>query len=56
MGLSMKVNDIVVHPRLGIGRVLSIEKRDRAMVLFCENSECVVRIGKQKDLEILNKN
>ena len=51
----MKKDDLVSHPKLGIGRVLSIEKRCRVMVLFYENTEFVVRIGKQKDLIILNK-
>lgn len=46
----MKQGDIVYHPKLGKGRVLSIEKRDRVMVLFYEKTEYVVRIGKQKEL------
>lgn len=52
----MKPGSKVFHQRLGSGVVLTMEKRNRAMVLFFKKSEYTVRIGRVKDLIEIEEN
>jgi len=52
----MKPGSKVFHQKLGAGVVLTMEKRNRAMVLFFKKSEYTVRIGRVKDLIVIEEN
>ena len=52
----MKPGSKVFHQKLGTGVILTMEKRNRAMVLFFKKSEFLARIGSVKDLIVIEEN